>query len=146
MEEVYNSIIVKNQLTKSQKKGVLSLIYKGDGNTKNLNNWRPITLLCVDYKILARILANRLKVVLENLINPNQTGGLTKRKITDNLATIRNIILNMEKGNKAAILTMDFKKAYDRVERNKIYHVMEVMGLPDQFIKFIKILNDNSSF
>ena len=70
---------------------MISLIYKG-GEKSNLKNWRPISLLCSDYKILAKILTNRLKNILPEVISKEQTGGIIGRKITQNLMSYRNVI------------------------------------------------------
>ena len=55
-----NEGFLKNELSVTQKQGVLSLLYK-KGDPENIENWRPITLLNTDYKILTRILAKRLQ-------------------------------------------------------------------------------------
>jgi hypothetical protein len=61
----------KKELTPSQYKGVLTLLYKS-GEREDIRNWRPLTLLNSDYKIIAKILAERLKVVLPKLIHSDQ--------------------------------------------------------------------------
>ena len=70
---------------------MIRLIHKGNAKT-NLKNWRPISLLCSDYKILAKILTKRLKPVLEKLVSEEQTGGIPGRKISENLKSLRNVI------------------------------------------------------
>ena len=55
---------------------------KGDPTT--LNNWRPLSLINVDAKIFTKLIANRLNLVLPDLINPYQTGFLHERLISDN--------------------------------------------------------------
>ena len=62
------------QLSPSQKKGVITLIPKKDKDLTELKSWRPLSLLNTDYKILAKILANRLKPTLSDIINPDQIG------------------------------------------------------------------------
>ena len=59
----------------------------------NLKNWRPISLLCWDYKILTKILSNRLKPSLEHTIPIEQTCGITNRSIFSNLFTKLEIIV-----------------------------------------------------
>ena len=73
-------------LSISQRRRVISLIPKDEGNLTTLSNWRPITLLDVDYKILAKVIAKRIEPVLPKLIHPNQTGlikGTSLDKISD---------------------------------------------------------------
>jgi hypothetical protein len=57
-----NDTFEKKELTPSQYKGVLTLLHKS-GEREDIRNWRPLTLLNSDYKIIAKILAERLKVV-----------------------------------------------------------------------------------
>ena len=57
---------------------------KGDVNLTDLKNWRPISLLNVDYKLLSKVLAKGMELLLPKLIHTNQTGLL----VADTWATI----------------------------------------------------------
>ena len=61
-------------LSNTQREGIISLLPKKDKDTLFIKNWRPLSLLNVDYKILAKCLANRIKNHIDNLINTDQTG------------------------------------------------------------------------
>ena len=61
------------ELSLEQKRGIVTLIPKKDVDRKFLKNWRPISLLNVDYKITSKVIANRMKKVLPDLINNSQT-------------------------------------------------------------------------
>ena len=63
-----------NQLSIEQKRGVITLIPKKDKNRLFKKNWRPISLLNLDYKILAKLLANRMIEYLPYIVNDDQTG------------------------------------------------------------------------
>ena len=70
----YNSLKETYQngyMSETQRKGILSLIFK-KGDPTNLSNWRPITLLNVDYKIIARVLAFRLNTIIPKIISTDQ--------------------------------------------------------------------------
>ena len=72
-----NEAYEKQELTISQRRGIITLLPKEDGSLLDLHNWRPITLLnqkSVDSKIAAKAIAKRLETVLPNLIHPDQTG------------------------------------------------------------------------
>ena len=72
----YNSLKETYQngyMSETQRKGILSLIFK-KGDPTNLSNWRPITLLNVDYKIIARVLAFRLQTIIPKIISTDQNG------------------------------------------------------------------------
>ena len=143
MINLYNDIMRTGKIPKSFKTSAISLIHKG--NEKYLlKNWRPISLLCLDYKILAKLMANRLKRLLPNLIHVSQTGAIPNREIVDNLTNIRNLISNATKHSPGAILSLDFEKAFDRVDRNTIYKIMTQMNFSKTYIKWIKTLYENS--
>lgn len=67
------------------KKGVITLMPKKDRNLLLLKNWRSLTLLNVDYKIVAKALANRIKKVLPLIIDDDQTGFMSGRSIYSNI-------------------------------------------------------------
>ena len=76
----YNESYHIGELYISPKKSLTSLLYKKD-NTKKLDNWRPFSLLNIDYKILAHALANRLHNVLPSIISQDQQGFIKNRCI-----------------------------------------------------------------
>ena len=84
-------IFEQKRLSDSQYKGVLTLLHKG-GERDNIKNWRPLTLLNCDYKIIAKILAERLKIVLPKLIHTDQKGFIKGRNIADANRLIQDII------------------------------------------------------
>ena len=77
----YNEAFNKGSLSVSQKRGTITLIAKGDENLSDLKNWRPISLLNIDYKILSKALAKRMEQHLPKLIQSDQTGFVKGRCI-----------------------------------------------------------------
>ena len=75
-------------LTELQNQSIISLIPKSDKDTSILENWRPISLVNVDYKIATKTIANRLKKVLPKLIHDSQTGFLKESNLNENIRTI----------------------------------------------------------
>ena len=69
------------QLSDSQRRGIISLIPKEGKDELLLKNWRPISLLNVDYKIATKVIANRMKNVLVSVISNDQTVFLPNRYI-----------------------------------------------------------------
>jgi len=63
----------------SQRRGVITLVPKEDSNLLSLSNWRPITLLNLDYKTASKVIAKGMEKVLSVLINPDQTGFVKGR-------------------------------------------------------------------
>ena len=82
-----------------------------------MKNWRPISLLCVDYKIIAKALAKKLQSALPEIIHPNQTCGIPNRSINNNLWTIRDTIHHAtENYCPTLLISLDQEKAFDRVD------------------------------
>ena len=101
-------------LSVEQRRGVITLIPKKDKDRLLLKNWRPISLLNSDYKIITRALANRICQFLPHIIHNDQTGYIKGRFIGCNIRKLEDIIqiTNMEK-KKGLILNIDFEKAFD---------------------------------
>ena len=128
------------ELSNSQKRGILSLLYKKNDKSK-LANWRPISLLNTDYKILAHVLANRLKKVINKLIHTDQTGYLKGRSIGQNIRLIQDVIDYFENDNtQGAIIFLDFRKAFDTVNHNFLMRVLEKLNFGQSFIQWVKTI------
>ena len=80
LTNVYNYAFKQGILSTMQRRGVVTLIFK-KGDRTRLKNWRPITLLTTDYKILTKTLAMRLRDVLHLLIHTDQTACIPGRTI-----------------------------------------------------------------
>ena len=71
------------EICDSQSRGMLTLLHKGGGDIDNIRNWRPIALLNSDYKIISKLLANRMKPVLNKIIHTDQKGFVVGRNISE---------------------------------------------------------------
>ena len=137
---IFNSCYKFQELTDIQKIGALSLIYKKN-DPLDLNNYRPITLLNIDTKIIAYALAQRIKPVLANIINSDQNGYIKNRYIGYNIRQIQDIIdyadnLNIE----GAILFLDFSKAFDSLEWEFMYCSLVKFGFQNSMLRWVKTL------
>ena len=90
--ELYNTILSTGCLGESQRKGIITLIPKIEGDILTIKDYRPISLLCVDYKILSKILAERIKRVLHKVIHNKQFCGIPGRSIVQCNMELRDII------------------------------------------------------
>ena len=143
--QLYNNILFSEKsITNTMKQAIITLIPK-KGNLNKLKYWRPISLMCIDYKILTKILANRLKNVLPHIISKEQTCSIPNRTIFNNLFQIRDIImLTKEKNNKLYILQVDQEEAFDKIDHDFLYKIINKMGFSNEFIQFVKILYRNN--
>ena len=127
-------------LAVSQRTSLIALLYK-KGDKHALENWRPISLLCTDYKILAKALSNRLKQKLHLILHTDQTCGVPGRTINEKLFLTRDLISYAnQKGTRGYIVTLDQEKAVDRLDRGFLFQVMKKMNFGDSFISWIRTL------
>ncbi|XP_058777028.1 uncharacterized protein LOC131651376 [Vicia villosa] len=114
-----------------------ALIPKID-NPQRLNEYRPISLVTCLYKILAKVLANRLKKCIGVLISSAQTAFVPGRQIQDGALVLNEIIdLATRSGQECVILKVDFAKAYDNVSWEFLNYVMRRNGFGEKWIKWI---------
>ena len=134
-----------NNLTVLQKQGVITLLPKKDKDTAKLANWRPISLLNVDYKIATKVIANRMKKVLIELISSNQTGFLKGRYIGENVRTIMEVIEHAnEQDIPGMIFFADFEKAFDSLNHSYIFKCLNYYNFGPMFSKWVKLFYNDA--
>lgn len=145
MDSIAESKMTK-ELSEMQKRGAIRTSFKKE-NRDNLKNYRPITLLNVDLKIITRTLAKRMASVLPNLINISQK-AIPGRHITTNIHIAQDLINLINKSEEsAALLFYDQEKAFDRMSHSFIIKTLEKFGFGENFITWVKIImNDIKSF
>ena len=136
-----------NGLTELQKQSIITLLPKKDKDVLSINNWRPVSLLNVDYKIASKTIANRIKTYLDKLISFDQTGFIKGRYIGENIRTIQEIIEHVKSNNTAGlILFTDFQKAFDSISHTYMYSCLSKMGFDISIINWVKLFyNDAKS-
>lgn len=140
---IFKTIKEENIMARSMRHGHISLIYK-KGDKRLLKNYRPISLLNVDYKILARVLSNRLKHILPNIISFEQTSCIPGRDISDTVASIRDIIDVADKEKlEAYLIKIDQEKAFDRVDHTYLNKIISKLGFGQHFCDWISIFYRN---
>ena len=129
-----------NCLCYSQYRGIISLLYK-QGDRDDIKNWRPITLLNLDYKIIAKVYAERLKKVLPSVIHTDQKAFLTGRQITESVRLIQDIIETADLDDEpGAIIFVDQQKAFDRIEWGYLDLCLKKYGFGPKFCNCISML------
>jgi hypothetical protein len=125
------------------------LIPKVD-NPTSMKDLRPISLCNVLYKILSKVLANRLKPLLNRYISAEQSAFIADRSILDNVMVAMETIHHMKckvKGKVGEVaLKIDISKAYDRVEWRYLLNVMRKMGFCEKWVKWINMCLDSIQY
>ncbi|KAK2640829.1 hypothetical protein Ddye_022592 [Dipteronia dyeriana] len=106
----------------------ISLIPKVN-NVESMKNFRPISFVNSMYKILAKVLANRLRKVLSLVIGESQMTFVKNRQIIDSSVIADEIIHKWKKESEGGLVVkLDFEKAYDSVDHRYLDSMMEGMG------------------
>jgi hypothetical protein len=78
-------------MPESLRQALISLLYKNDDPELDPKNWRPISLLIVDYKIITKVLVNRMKPLMSTVIDPDQCCAVPGRSSEDNATLLLDI-------------------------------------------------------
>ena len=134
-------------LSISQKQAIIKLLEKNDKDKRYIENWRPISLLNVDTKIISKALANRLKAVLPDIISHDQTAYVKGRFIGESTRLISDILEITDLHNIGGyILTADIEKAFDSMDHTFLIAALNKFGFGKYFIDWIRVLlNSNES-
>ena len=128
-----NEAYTKQELSYSQRRGIITLIYKNNDKTQ-LSNWCLISLLNTDYKLLAHMLQNRLKNVLDKLISPVQTGYIKGRFIGQNIRVIQDWLYRRRTiRSRSSSFFWDFKKAFDTINHDFLLKPLDRFNIGDLF-------------
>ena len=123
--------------------GWMCPIYKKKDRTE-ISNYRPITLLNTDYKILTKMLALQLMEHIPTMVHKDQAGFIPKRSIFDHIRLTKAIISYADITEKdGAIVALDQEKAYDKIRHDYLWKTLEAFNLSETFTKTIKALYQN---
>ena len=138
MVDIFTEIFQHGVLPPSMSKAVTVLIPK-EGDNNNPSNYRPITLLNTDYKLLTKhINMNYFKNVMPAIISNVQLCTVPGRSIHDGNIFIRDTISYIRNKKLSAILmSLDQQKAFDMVNRHFLLKTMKAMNVHTDIIKFI---------
>ena len=137
---LFEEIQCRGRMSESMLRGVMCLIPKKGKDSKFIKNLRPLRLLNMDYKILAKVLATRLKEVMPSFVGEYQTGFMARRHIQDNIRKTIDIIAHVYKSKqKALIVSIDFEKCFDRIEHLSIYKAFEYFNFGPKFIAWLRV-------
>ena len=133
------------ELTDLQKQGIITLLPKSNKNTFLLENWRPISLLNVDYKIATKAIADRLKQILPSIISSQQTGFIKGRYLGENVRLFFDMLDYVNDHNLPSLLFFsDFEKAFDSLDHNFMIRCLKHFNFGDSLISWINLFYEKS--
>jgi len=138
--------IDKGELSPSQRQTVIRLILKKGKDPKRLEGWRPISLMNNDAKILSAALAARLRPLLPEITSVEQGAFVEERVVHEGVRLVDQVIHSLEhRGSAGRILAIDLRKAFDTVEHDYLWGVMEAMNIGPYFRGAVKTLYHGST-
>ena len=118
----------------SQKQAIIKLIEKKDRDKRFIKNWRPISFLNVNMKLISKILASRLKSVISTIVNENQVACVSNRFISESSRLISDVLeitntLDIE----GLLMAIDIEKAFDFINYSFLMCVLKKLDLETNF-------------
>ena len=138
--ETLNFSFREGFLSASQRRGILRLLLKKD-DPLSLKNWRPISLLNLDYKIATKALSNRIRNVFPNILREDQTCGVPGRSIFKNLFLLRDTIdFARLKHLPTAVISLDQEKPFDRISHPFLQRVLKKFNFGPDFRRWVHVI------
>lgn len=130
LTKVYNDIEKHGITDKTSNKGIMYPLYKKKDRTR-IENYRPLTMLETNYKIMTKILAKRLGKVSPKLIHKDQAGFIPGRNLYDHIKLSQLMPEYAEKEKQdGIIISPDQEKVYDKVDHDYMWEILEKFELP----------------
>ena len=138
---IFNRILERERLPESMRQGTTVLIPKVTG-VPQVTQLRPITLLQCDYKLLTKILNDRVFKLSHKLLKSSQGCCNNNRKMLDGVQNLISTTFYCQRTNQAAALvSFDMTKAFDRVSVPYLLQVLRAMNFPEKMVKWVKMLH-----
>ena len=139
LANVYNESKEAGHLPESLRQGIISVLYKKK-DRDDPRNYRPITLLNNDYKILMRILTVRMNEAVVQFVSRDQNGFIPDGFIAENVMRLQ-LVQDMieEEDLEALFVFLDMEKAFDRCSWEFLLEGLEAVGFDASFIDYIKL-------
>ena len=123
----------------------LVLIPKNPG-AEQIGDFRPIALSNSIYLIIAKVLANRLREVMDDLISPLQSAFIPGRQMIDSIVMVEEIVAAWRcSGTTGFLWKVDFAKAYDSIDWRYLWNVLRRRGFSEEWVRWMKLCVTTSS-
>ncbi|XP_019225393.1 PREDICTED: uncharacterized protein LOC109206976 [Nicotiana attenuata] len=117
---------------------VITIIPKSSHAT-NVGDYRPIAGCNTIYKVISKMLCNRLREILPTLIAANQSAFIAGRTIVQNVLICQDLVRLYKRKNttQSCLIKIDLRKTYDSIEWSFVEEMLHAMNFPQRFIKWI---------
>ena len=116
------------------------------GDLTKTDNYRGISLSQVASKIYNRCLLNRIRPVIDKVLRPNQNGFRQGRSTTSHILALRRIVEELKNHDMEAVITfIDFRKAFDSINRKRMLDILEAYGIPPDVVGAIRVMYEDTS-
>lgn len=144
ISEFFNRIVVEGRIPADWTRSSTVPIFKRKGSPAECSNYRPIRLLSHTMKVFERILDRRLRELVD--ISRNQCGFVKGCGTTDAIHAARLLLeKHREKNKPIHLVFIDLEKAFDRVPRDVIWYALRQHGVPEELVRWVKMLYSGST-
>uniref|UniRef100_A0A8C5LT99 Reverse transcriptase domain-containing protein n=1 Tax=Leptobrachium leishanense TaxID=445787 RepID=A0A8C5LT99_9ANUR len=141
MVSTFNAVTAETPFHPQTLCATIAVLPKPGKDPAECTSYRPISLLNCDIKILARILADRLKQFLPGLVHPDQVGFIPGREARDGTQRAINAVAAARRsGQRLLLLSTDAEKAFDRVLWPFLFQTLRTLGLGSGFLTWVQAL------
>ena len=141
---IVNNLYIDGQITDQQKHGILVCI-PNNSDPVRIEDYRPLILLNSDYKLLTRIIGNRICQWMTDIIQKSQHCG-HGNTIFDAAAALRDVVAYAEiSGTQLCILSIDFNEAFDKISHDYLFELLRIYDFSERFQRRIKGVYDRAT-
>uniref|UniRef100_A0A3B1IMJ8 Reverse transcriptase domain-containing protein n=1 Tax=Astyanax mexicanus TaxID=7994 RepID=A0A3B1IMJ8_ASTMX len=141
LKDCFNYVLKGGEPPPSWRQAIISVIPKTGKDITDCGSYRPISVLNIDYRLFASILAIRLEDIIPDLIDTDQTGFVKNRHTQDNVRRTLYLIEHMKNSHTdSLVLSLDAEEAFDSVRWEYLYLALEKFGFNNQVISCLKSL------
>ena len=143
---IFRDFFVSRKFVKSLNSTFIVMVPKKEG-AEDFKDFRPISLVGSLYKLIAKVLANRLKKVMDRVVNKAQNAFVEGMQILD-ASLIANEVINsmVRRKEKGILCKLDVEKAYDKLNWKSLLIVLREMGFGNKWIGWIQWCISTTSF